>query len=184
MISSRGCKRSFNRRSGLTIVEIAISAAIIGGVGVMALQGIAAMKKSQLDVVDLARAQLLARELMDEVLQQDFGPSATDGDVGQNAISRISFNSIDDYHNWNSEGNLLPQLHDGTLIDLGDGWTRRVTVRDLKPTEIIAEAQFNSKVKRVAVFVSRYGKELVRLRCIRTSSWYLTRSLDQIDDEG
>ena len=113
--------RNLRKRAGLTLTEVVVSAAIIGGIGIVTLKGMAAMNESQLGAVDYARSQLLARELMDEVLAQEFGTDAINDVDGAAATSRVSFDSIDDYHNWNVNGDLQPQLKNGTTIEDADG---------------------------------------------------------------
>lgn len=164
-------------RSGLSIIEIAMSAAILGGVGLMTLQGIASMSKGHLNMVEAARADLLARELMDEILSQNFEDSIVDSAVTTTS-NRSSFDSIDDYDGWNVDGAQSAQLKDGTLLDVGNGWTRRVSIRNLSPTDI-SQVQSNALgVKQIRVVVLRFGKKLNTLTRVRTRSWSSNRTLD------
>ena len=165
------------QRRGLSTLEVAISAAILGILGAVTLQGVAAMHRSHMDSTDSARADLLARDLMDEILLLDFEGSreARDGD----AENRQSFETISDYDGWNADDLLPPQTKDGELLDLGTGWSRRVTVNSLRDDDIKALAiADDTRLKRITVTVSRNGNDLKSVSTIRSLTWKSAQTLE------
>lgn len=177
----RGTKKSQTRHSrhaGLSLIEVVISAAILGTIGVMSLQGVAAMHRSHMDTVDAARADLLARDLMDEILLHDFSSASQFTDNNDSTI-RDSFDSISDYDGWNADGNLPLQNDLGQPLDIGLGWARRVTVKSVGNRNIAHTAPLNSsRLKKITVTVSRFSKDLKSISTIRSLAWKSAQTLD------
>ena len=155
-------KNRHRSRTGVSILEVVVSAAILGSVGVLAMNGIAATYQSQLDTSDFARADLLARDLMDEILQQEF-EAAPNVDVliepGDN--TRTSFYHLDQYDDWNFDQSQPPQTKNGSLLDVGSGWSRTVIVDSVSNNNIDVESAGNSGIKKVVVVVGRNGRKLI-----------------------
>ena len=163
------------RHLGVSIIEVMISATILGIVGVVTLQGVAAMHRSHLDTVDAARADLLARDLMDEILLHDFQSAASQTD---NA-TREFFQSIADYDGWNADGSLPPQSKTGQPLNIGSGWARRATVKNVHERNITAVVVTNStRLKQITVTVSRFSKDLKSISTIRSANWKSAQTLD------
>jgi type II secretory pathway pseudopilin PulG len=161
----------------MTIVEVVVAAAILGGVGMIALRGIAATHASQLDTADSARAELLARELLDEILQQNF-VRTTVMLPDESPTTRVNFTCLDDYDGWNAAKTLPPQRKDGTLIPSGLGWARRVTVINVSASDLVTASQTETGIKRITVTVSRFGKDLAEISLVRTRHWRPTPTLE------
>lgn len=159
------------------MVEIVVSAAILGGVAVFALQGIRTIHDSQMDTADMSHADLLARDLMSEILAQDYSSSGVPP-VSSSVSNRSSFDSIDDYNQWNSDGSRSPQRKDGTLLTLGEGWTRRVVVEYVDPDDFSQTKPADTGVHRIEVTVARFGKDLASFMTTRTSHWRSAPTID------
>lgn len=154
-------RHSFRYRLGVSILEVVISAAILGGVGVVAMNGIASTYQSQLDTSDLARADLLARELMDEITQQDFERGQEISLVPFGDSTRTRFTYLDQYDGWNSDSSKPPQSKDGTLLDVGSGWSRLVTIENVSLDNLTEPVNTNTGVKKIQVAVGRDGDKIV-----------------------
>lgn len=171
-------QRQASSRMGLSLVEVVISAAILGTIGVISLQGVAAMHRSHMDTVDAARADLLARDLMDEILLHSFSITA-ETDMAAVITTRKTFNSISDYDNWNADGSLPVQDKNGDPLEVGSGWARRITVKNVSNNNVALLAAFNdTRIKKIAVTVSRFGKDLKSVTTIRSLAWKSAQTLE------
>ncbi len=150
------------------MVEIVVSTAILGAVATIALPTVRQLYHSQLDSADLAQANVLARDLIDEILVQDYrDPPDDDGSDGGNT-TRDAFNSIDDYANWNQSGSLPPKSKGGTPIPVGEGWIRQASIEFLNPVDLTQVLTVDYGIKQIKVRVSRLGNTLVNLKAIVT----------------
>ncbi len=153
-------------RSAFSIVEVVISALIIGSVGVIAMNGIAQTYQSQLDTTDLSMADLLARELMEEAMQAEY-----DFDASELAIdggTRQSFRFLDEYHNWNADRSKPAQFKDGTLLPVGSGWSRTVEVTGIPLADMGYPNKAGVGSKLVTVTVLRSDRRLAQLKAYKT----------------
>jgi hypothetical protein len=146
-------------RRGLTLVEIVTSFAILGAVAVTAIQGIRAVQSSQLDAADMMRADLLARDLMAEILTQPF--SVDDGMASPGTTNRSLFNEVGDYQGWNADHSRAPQRKDGTVIESAAGWYREVQVSQWGSVA-------TDQVLQVTVIAGRNGVDLAEYTVLRT----------------
>ena len=172
MIYSKHSHRKNRHRSrmGVSILEVVISAAILGSVGVLAMNGISATYRSQLDTSDFARADLLARDLMDEILQQEFEAIPNvEILIEPGDTTRTTFYHLDQYDNWNSDSSQPPQTKNGLLLGVGSGWSRAVNVDSVSIDNIDLDNGADTGIKRVVVVVGRNGRKLI------TETAYSTR---------
>ena len=166
------------QRAALTLVEIVVSVAILGSMGVLTLQGITALHRSHMDTVDAARAELLARDLMHEILLQKYTRSTDDVIAESDPVDRSGFIAITDYDGWNSAGDRAVQKKDGTPLVVGIGWIRQCSVTNVENVNIHLDSVVDTKIRKITVHVSRFGKNLKSLVSIRSSNWKSAQTLD------
>ena len=161
-------------RRALTLVEAAVSTAIIGVMLVAALNTVGASQVTQKKMGDRSRAMLLAQDLMSEILQQhyedpDLGPGSFGlgiDEIGDG--SRGLWEDVDDYDGWTASP---PQQKDGTVLSGFDGWRRSVTVDWVDPADVAQEQGSDTGVKRIAVTITFKDLPLATLAALRTSTW-------------
>jgi MSHA pilin protein MshD len=160
-------------KPGFSLVEAAIASVIVGGVLVVSLNVIGASAAASQRISDRDRADLLARDLMSEILTKpyadpEFGPMPMLGpDLGEATGSRILFDDADDYHGWN--GSPI-QGADGTPVPGFSAWSRTVACRRLLPNPLDAISP-ESRILEIEVTVRRSGTTLATLVGVRTNSW-------------
>jgi hypothetical protein len=127
-------------------------------------------------ITDRATGNLLAEQLMAEILQQDYEDSdAAPGSFGTEGIEgvprdRSYFDDVDDYDGWSSSP---PQSNDGTVVSGYLGWRRRVDVTWVDPIDMGLILQSDTGVKRAVITVSRNAIKIAELQAIRTETGYI-----------
>lgn len=163
-------------RRGMSLVEVLAASALLGGVLIAGLSGLSTMRRAQLDLADAVRAELLARELMTEVMQQAyrepdeaavFGPERSER---TNPPSRAAFDDVDDYRRWNRQRDLAPNSKAGALLDLGHGWRRQVFVDFVSPDDPRTRIGRDRGVKRIVINVWRNSRKLTSLVALVTAN--------------
>lgn len=151
-------------RRGLSLIEVSISALIIGFVMLGALRCVGAVVRGRTVTSSDARGEQLAQQLMTEIINEDYidpGSSPTFGrEGGESATSRSNYDDVDDYHGWSSSppedryNNDLPNL---------TGWRREVSVVWVDPALPSVALTQDKGLKRVTVTVSRNGAVVATL---------------------
>lgn len=167
------CRSSRSPCRGFTILETMISILIVSGMMIAAVGTVEATHRVRRIAHDRPRADLLAHDLMAEILLTpsyeepfgvvDFGPEGAEA-----ASGRAAFDDIDDYHGWSSTP---PRARDGSILADLAGWTRSAVVTFAAPSDLAADAGSDNGIKVVTVTISRAGEELATLTSLRTESW-------------
>ena len=156
-------------RGGFSIVEAAVSVLLVGGLLVAALTAVGASQAGRAIAAERAQGRLLAQGLMAEILAQPYGGDTLglEGDEGS-AGTRAGFDDADDYRGWQASP---PQRPDGTPLEMGSDWDRRVEVVWVRPAapEVIEASPTGAK--RVTVTVRHRGRIVATLAAVRTSAW-------------
>jgi len=159
-------------RRAVTLVETLVSIVLVGGVLVAALDLLGASARGQKGMGDRGRAQLLAQDLMSEILPNayedpDGAPVFGVETVDEDPLDRSNFDDVDDYHNWSASP---PQARDTTeMVNLKD-WARAVTVEYVDPVDIKSMVGSEMGIKRITVTVSYKSAVMATLVAIRTNA--------------
>lgn len=180
-------------RPGLSLVELVISIAIVGGLlaSVMSVVGVSAQQSLQNS--KRSRAAWLARDLAAEIASKSCASNDSGVNLDLNLVefqtgdntlglplggaplaSRKGFNDVFDYHNWSSTP---PTNPDGTRIPGFEGWTRSASVVSINPLTF-ANRAFNPSAARITVSVSYRGEILHVETLIRTAQTDALRDTD------
>lgn len=156
-----------------SIIEVAISLVIVGGLMVAALGVVGAAVKTDQLTMDSARGRLLAEELMAEITLKAYSDPSGGTTIGRDAgetsgTSRLLFDDVDDYHGWTE----TPcRLADGTPIAGTTGWSRSVEVVWVSAADPATVSGSETGVKRITVEVRRNGRIVGRLVALRSRAW-------------
>ena len=158
------------RHRGFSIVEVALSLAIVGVMLTAALRTVGAARVGQQRDADRARAALLAQDLMSEIVALPYadpeGGTALGIDALESTGVRSAFDDVDDYDGWNESP---PQSRTGAAMAGWTGWRRRVAVEFCNASNPGVASLIDTGAKRSRVQVLRNGVELARLVAVRTS---------------
>jgi prepilin-type N-terminal cleavage/methylation domain-containing protein len=158
---------------GFSLVEVIVCIGIVGIMMVAALNTVAMAKQSQRIMGDRARGQLLAVDLMSEILTLPYeDPEDTDVSFGPGAdesttSDRSLFDDVDDYNGWSATP---PQRKDGTTLTDLTGWQRSVSVSWINPNTLTQTKMLETGAKRVTVTVQRGPREVATLVAVCTST--------------
>ncbi len=157
--------------SAFTLAESLVSMLIIAGLLVVALNTVGDATVGRQNIGDRSRGQLLAQDLMVEILAQAyeepvdvpfFGPEAP-----ETSTSRADYDDVDDYDRWEASP---PQKKDGTEIPDSTGWRRKVTVEYTDPDNLVAKMVSDTGVKRITVTVEHNDIVVASMVAIRTAA--------------
>lgn len=165
-LSRHNRRRKIERRGrpacaagGFTLVEAAVSTAIVGVLMASALASVgrvAAFKQSQ---NDRYMAHCFAAQLMAEIASKPYWDPALDAPAGIGASGselatgdRTLFDDVDDYHGWLESP---PALPDGTPLANGTGWYRMVDVAFVYWDDFDHVVGSEYGLKRVSIEVGR-----------------------------
>ena len=160
-------------RQGISLVEVSVSTLLVGLLVVSALRSVAGATQAAESSVVRTEGMLLAENMMEEILQQDYAEpvdAAVFGIEGSEAAgNRTDWDDADDYDQWTASP---PQKKDGTTV-VDAEWTRSVEVEhvaadDLSVTRADTE---DTGVKKITVIVSHNNHEVARLVSIQTQAW-------------
>ncbi len=161
------------RRGALSIVEAVISLVLVSGVMVAALNTVGASFSAQRNVGDRIRGQLLANDLMAEILALSYeDPNETVAyglELSESGgVGRAKFDDVDDYRNITDSP---PSLKDGTpLTGLPSGWSRSVAVARVESGNLEALSMNETGVKRITVTVRNAKSVVATLTGIKTKA--------------
>ena len=156
----RGVGDRRHRRRGGTLVEVMISALIVGVLIVPTLRmlGSVAMSYSRRGNQDLA--QKLAEDLLSEIMQSRFADPDIDLRVfgpepDEATVDRSQFDDVDDYHNRIEQP---PQRKDGSPLNQFAAFRREVTVVYVDPSDPDVVSGSPTALKRIQVLVDHNGQ--------------------------
>lgn len=159
-------------RTGLSLVEVAISTLLTGLVLVSSLKSMNAILRGHIDVGDTARGEHLAHQLLAEIMQQNYREPTElplfGREVSELLSSRANWDDVDDYHLWSASppkdrnGNVLPNL---------TGWEREVSVQYVNPSNPSATSLTDQGVKRITVTVKKNGQVVARGCSLRSDKY-------------
>lgn len=160
-------------RRAFSLLEVVISTLIVGVMLVAAMKCAGSAISGQTASGERTRADLLARALVAEIIEQAyeepdevpvFGPETGDSDGN----TRTNFDDVDDYNGWNASP---PTAKDGTPLPNLTGWERHVYVQYVDPDDLTKISLNEQDVKRVTVTVTRNGADVASLVTIMTNAW-------------
>ena len=170
MILNERATRQRDRGRGMNLVEVVVSIGIVGVMFAASVTTVGASKTMQKKIGDRGRGALLARQLMSEILEQDYADAAYGPDsfgLGADEAAtgdRSLFDDVDDYHNWSASP---PQQKDGTVMTDLSGWRRSVAVVWVKPSNLSQTVGTNKGVKRITVTVTRNDQVTASMVAVR-----------------
>lgn len=161
-------------RRGLGLVEVVVSALLVGLVVVASMRTVGSVFQMWQVTADQSDGTTLAQFLMTEALQARYEePDDTPlfGLEGAEAANlRTGWDDVDDYKVWSASP---PQANDGTALVGYAGWTRSVVVQKvdaLNPATVLSDADPDSGLRRVTVTVTDpLGKQTI-LTAYRSTS--------------
>lgn len=151
-----------------SLAETVMSIALVGGLLVVALNTVGNTALGRQKMSDRGRGQLLAQDLMAEILSQDYEEPVDTPVFGRESSesdgSRPDYDDVDDYDAWDSSP---PEYRDGTEIANLSGWRRAVVVTWVDPNDLTAVSVSPTNVKRITVEIKRDEVPMARLVAIR-----------------
>lgn len=165
---------AMTKAAGFSLMEAVVATLIVGVMLVAALRTVAASRTSQLTISDRAKGQMLAKDLMAEILTHPYidpqgdaipwvGANITQGETA--GPGRSLYDDIDDFNFWSKSP---PEFTDGTAMpDLTD-WTRSVNVYWADPADLSQPRITDTGVKYFEVTVKRGDRVVATLATIRT----------------
>lgn len=169
-LSPRRSARSFR---GLTLIEVAISVVIIGGMMVAALTTVGTASLGRRINADRQVGRLLAEQLMTEILSKSyvepgqFGEGLLGREPSESGGIRTDWDDVDDYAGWSASP---PEMEDGTPIPDRTGWGRAVQVDFVNLFNHNTVVTTSQGLKRIIVSVTHNGAEVASLTAAKGKS--------------
>lgn len=163
-------------RRGLSLIEVSVSSVLVGLLIIGAMRCLTASVQTGEVSTERAIAMLLAEDLMEEILQQDYAEPVDTAEFGiegsESARIRSAWDDVDDYDSWKMSP---PADQDGNAVEDGT-WSRKVIVSYVNATdpETPLSDDKDTGVKRITVTVFRNGEQLAELVSLQTSAWIST----------
>ena len=160
-------------RQGLSLIEVTVCTMLTGLIVVGAMRCLTSALQSAEIAADNSLAVLLAEDLMEEILQQDYlepGDAPQFGiEAGEMAGMRSEWDDVDDYDDWTASP---PEDQDGNVL-YDRSWKRSVTVSHVSAADLKTPVSDTNDtgVKLITVIVTRNGAEAVTLTSIQTRAW-------------
>jgi type II secretory pathway pseudopilin PulG len=156
-------------RPAFTLVEAVIATLLVSGLLVVSMNTLGSSAAAQRQMVTGRRAELLAQDLLAEVMRQEYEDPAGVVLFGREpdelGTNRSAFDDVDDYHMWAASP---PQHRDGTVMADLAGWMRVVMVKRVLPDSLGAEAGSETGVKRITVIVAHDGVFVTEMSVLKT----------------
>jgi len=161
-----------NARRALTLVEVVLATVVVGVMMAGALATVSASQRASRAQADQALAQLLAQDLLDEIMALPYADASDTAVISGPALTEVAtgnrslFNDVNDYNGWSEAP---PRRRDGTGIAGADNLSRRVGVDFLTPNAWTTPSVTDQGVARITVSVMRGGGTIATAVGIRTS---------------
>lgn len=162
------------RARGLSLVEVVISLAIVGGLFASTMAGVGAVGRAGIIADERVRASQYAADLVSEIQAQPYeDPALAAGSFGLSAADsagpgRSKYDDVDDYNGY-TESPLTDRS--GAVIPRTTGWTRSVTVGWARPANPDGLANSDSRIKKIVVTIQRRGRILAQFSGLRAAAW-------------
>ncbi len=157
--------------SAFSLIEVAISIVIVGGMLVAALTTVAQSSRGLQRISEKARGTMLAQQLMSEILQQTYEEPvdtvAFGRELSEISTVRSAYDDVDDYDSWTASP---PQYKDGTEISDTAGWRRTVSVQRVTSGNLLTQSGIETGIKTIAVRVSYNDVPVAELVSVRTDA--------------
>ncbi|MCY2929665.1 MAG: hypothetical protein NTV86_09270 [Planctomycetota bacterium] len=155
------------RRQGFTLVEAAISVAIVGGLVVASLYALGGEARGRSVQTAGAVADGLAASLLSEILQGKYvDPTSPTFGPETGETARSAFEDVDDYNGWTENP---PQNKDGTTLTGYTGWRRSVVVAYVDPATLAVSGS-DTGLKKITVTVTDPQNRQTVVSALRGSS--------------
>ena len=155
--------------AAFTLAETVMSTLLVGGLLVVALDTVGSARVGHRKMADRGRGQLLAQDLMAEILSQAYEEPVDTPRFGRESseagASRALYDDVDDYDNWSSSP---PEYKDGTAISGLIDWRRTVVVEYVDSDDLTLAVAMDLGVKRITVDVDHNDQRAASLVAIRT----------------
>lgn len=155
----------------MSLVEVTISTLIIGLLLLAAMKSSGQMLRSRAATSDPLRGELLARELLTEILNvayKDVTSPVFGPEFGEVNGNRSLFDDVDDWNGWRASP---PRQKDGTVISSFTGWQRDVTVQLVNVTNPATPSNTDQGVKRITVTVRKNGMVVAQEVSLRSDKY-------------
>jgi len=165
-MSDRG--RDNQARAGMTLIECAISIAVVAIMLVAALSAMGSFARARQSQFDRCVGSGLARALVTEILQARY--LEPDQNVyfgrepGESANNRSDWDDVDDYNGMNE---CPPKSKAGAAIVGADGWRRAVSVAYVQPDNPNVVAAEDTGLVRITVTVTSPKGVATQLSALR-----------------
>jgi hypothetical protein len=164
-------------RRGLSLAEVMISAFLMGVILVASMKTVGAVFQTRRVNAGLGEAEVLARQLMTEILQTRYedpeGTVVPVGDpanplgieTGEGSANRADFDDVDDYVGYSSSP---PEDKAGAAMGAYSGYTRAVTVLRVQPDTLQVSAANETGLKVIIVTVTPPVGDAVMIKALRS----------------
>jgi prepilin-type N-terminal cleavage/methylation domain-containing protein len=159
---------------GLTLMESIVSVAIVSVLMVASLNAVGAAQVARQKTSVQARGQLLAHDLLTEILSKAYDDPQGAGILGLDlaeilGIDRTTLDDIDDYEGLSDSP---PTYADGTPLDGFDAsWSRAVKISYVDPVNPGTVSVSDAGAKRIAIEVKHINRTVAEIAVIRTRGW-------------
>ena len=165
------------QRRGTTIAEVIVATLLVSMVLLVSLDGAGSVALATRKRVDNVDAQILAQELMAEVMAMPYeDPDTTTPEFGlesdetSGSAERVNFDDLDDYDNWDESP---PTDRYGVALSGYDSWKRSVSVEKLDITDFsntLGDSETDQGLRRVVVQVEDADGDVTTLTSLRVAS--------------
>ena len=157
---ARAIGQHHHKRRGGTLVEVMISALIVGVLIVPTLRMLGAVATSYSRRGNQDLAQELAEDLLSEIMQARFADPdinlrAFGPETNESTVNRSQFDDVDDYH---LRVEQPPQRKDGTPLNDYSAFRREVAVTYVDPANPGIVSYSPTALKRIQVLVTHNGQ--------------------------
>lgn len=169
------------RRPGAMLVEVVVSAILVGVVMVAALDTVGSSLRTQRASIEVFQGELLAERLLAEVQALPYADEVNESapcgrDSGEAVGDRDGWNDCDDYKGFTETP---PTDLDGVAIAGGAGWTWEVDVRWVD-SSFTANSIFDLGLKKIVVTVTS-PTGATTMRCALKGKWGVQQQAPEED---
>lgn len=171
-------------RLGFTLIEAVFAMLLVSVMFVAAMSATSASAIAQAHSADKGRGNLLAQALMSEIVVQPYAdPNVNSTTLGPDPgdttspPTRSRFNDVDDYDGWfesppqNRDGTVIGSTNpDGSITSYYPGWSRKVSVVWVNPSNLTTAVSSESGVKRITVTVSHNNAVIATCFAVRAKN--------------